>query len=225
MFTFVILLLISVYESIKESICQEHFEKVCQINFIKKAIKGIVKKCYNPFEKVCDGSGPESCKTFHETSCTTRYEDVDPNDSDSLAGHGDKSQKKDRGQGRLIESEGNLIEPEVIRNDTMKTRMGRKLLGVTKCEKIPVKLCGKGCRVVQKGEKCYNKEVDDLRNVPEEQCELNPRQSCRNVSKLVPKLKPVLECSMVPKEFCALIYGPPKTVTNEQKSIWCLDEA
>ena len=238
MLIFCNLLLILVYESIKESLCQEHFEKVCQINFIKKAIKGIVKKCYNPFEKVCDGSGPASCKTFHETSCTTRYEDVDPTASDSLAGYGDKTQNGDRGQGRLIESEGNLIEPESnsnplttndlkneIRNDTMKTMMGRKLLGVTKCEKIPVKLCGKGCRVVQKGEKCYNTEVDDLRNVPEEQCELNPRQSCRNVSKLVPKLKPVLECSMVPKEFCALKYGPPKTVTNEQKSIWCLDEA
>ena len=239
---FVILLPILVYESIAESLCQEHFEKVCQINFIKKAIKGIVKKCYNPFEKVCDGSGPESCKTFHETSCTTRYQETDHATSDSLAGYGDENQKAVRNQRRLIESEGNLIGqgqsniPPLathnvndlsngIINDTMKTMNGRKVLGVTKCEKIPVKLCGKGCRVVQKGEKCYNKEVDDLRNVPEEQCELNPRQSCRNVSKLVPKLKPVLECSMVPKEFCALKYGPPKTVTNEQKSIWCLDEA
>ena len=246
---------VSVYESIKESLCQEHFEKVCQINFVKKAIRGTVKKCYNPFEKVCDGRGPPECKTFHETSCTTRYDEMDGKSSDdSLAeyedtnpdqlrfqGDSNEPSRRIQGQGRLIESEGKLIQSDSrinsltnlngngmrneIGNDTMQSRTGKKLVGVTKCEKIPVKLCGKGCRVVQKGEKCYNTEVDDLRNVPEEQCELNPRQSCRNISKLVPKLKPVQECSMVPKEFCALKYGPPKTVTNEQKSIWCLDEA
>ena len=228
--------LLSVYESIKESICQEHFEKICQINFIKKAVKGVVEKCYNPFEKVCDGRGPEECKTFQETSCTTKYQVADSNSSNPLAQYGDQNQ-----QSFTSQAENNLVDfdPRLgsstqdrngrfnneRKNGTRKMMMPKKMLGVTKCEKIPVKLCGKGCRVVQKGEQCHNQEVDDLRNVPEEQCELNPRQSCRNISKLVPKLKPVLECSMVPKEFCALKYGPPKTVKNEQKSIWCLDEA
>ena len=255
-YTFIVL----VYESIKESICQEHFEKVCQINFVKKAIKGVVEKCYNPFEKVCDGRGPESCKTFHETSCTTKYEMTDSNSTNPLAQYGNQDQHLSGNQNNFIEldlilspstnnrdqqpfrsqaEENFILEPksrsasqrnansinENSRNKTsLRTMSHKKMLGVTRCEKIPVKLCGKGCRVVQKGEQCHNQEVDDLRSVPEEQCELNPRQSCRNVSKLVPKLKPVLECSMVPKEFCALKYGPPKTITNEQKSIWCLDE-
>ena len=219
------------YESIKEEVCEEHFEKVCQINFVKKAVKGIVKKCYNPFEKICDGTGPETCKTFHETSCTTKYEGTGRN---GLARYGkDKNQRQRPNQGgdnffqgqpqRSFDNRGeenNFINER--RNNGSNT--GENLLGVTKCEKVPVKLCGRGCRVVQRGEKCYNREVDDLRNVPEEQCELNPKKSCQNVSKLVPKLKPVLECSLVPKEFCSLKYGPPRKVTNRQKSIWCLDE-
>ena len=133
-------------------------------------------------------------------------------------GDNDYSSAKDNNE----RVEENLLTINERRNNGSNT--GENLLGVTKCEKVPVKLCGRGCRVVQRGEKCYNREVDDLRNVPEEQCELNPKKSCQNVSKLVPKLKPVLECSLVPKEFCSLKYGPPRKVTKRQKSIWCLDE-
>ena len=196
----------------------------------------MVKKCYNPFEKVCDGTGPETCKEFHETSCSTRYEEFDSNSGSSLAEYNPKRQNPPRASSRnnfresdssinpLVQDRRHNFANDVTNNTTIIGNMGKQLLGETKCEKIPVKLCGKGCRVVQKGEKCHNVAVDDLRSVPEERCELNPRKSCRNVSKLVPKLKPVLECSMVPKEFCALKYGPPRSVRNEQKSIWCLDE-
>ena len=216
-----------VYESVKESICQEHFEKVCQINFVKKTVKGLMKKCYNPFEKVCDGTGPETCKTFHETSCTTKYEEVDPSSPNSIYKYGDRIQQnfRDLNSSTSLNRGKNDGSRNKILDDNVVSKTGNRMLGLTKCEKIPFELCGNGCRVVQKGEKCYNTEVDDVRNVPEEQCELNPRQSCQNVSKLVPKLKPVLECSLVPKEFCALKYGPPKKIKNKQKSIWCLDEA
>ena len=33
-------------------------------------------------------------------------------------------------------------------------------------------------------------------------CDLNPQKTCRFVTKLVPKLEPVRECTVVPKETC-----------------------
>ena len=35
-------------------------------------------------------------------------------------------------------------------------------------------------------------------------CDLNPQKTCRFVTKLVPKLEPVRECTVVPKETCRL---------------------
>ena len=188
---------------------------------MKRAVRRTVRKCYNPFEKVCDGTGPKTCKTFYETSCTTKYEEAA-----TTSGKGNHTPKTEfQFPKNTFKSRKNAFKaPDSNSNNIPKINMGKRLLGVTKCDKIPVQLCGRGCKVVQRGEKCYDTEVDDLKNVPEERCELNPRQSCRNGSKLVPKLKPVMECSMVPKEFCALKYGPPRIVIRQQKSIWCLDE-
>jgi hypothetical protein len=44
------------------------------------------------------------------------------------------------------------------------------------------------------------------------------------VTKLVPKLKPKHECTLVPKEFCNVRLGIPKTNRKEFLSLWCLDE-
>ena len=176
------------YESIEESICQDHFEKVCQINFVKKAVKGVVEKCYNPFEKVCDGTGPESCKTVHETSCTTKYEMTDSNSTSPLTQYGNQDQhslgnqapsnlesmeNRDQQRIRSQAEENFILQPKSVsasqrnensidvnsRNETSLMMSHKKMLGVTKCEKIPVKVCGKGCRVVQKGKQCHNQEI------------------------------------------------------------------
>ena len=72
----------------------------------------------------------------------------------------------------------------------------------TSCEKLPVKICGAGCSYVDGAEECHEKVVTSVVNVPQEICDLNPRKSCRLSTKLVPKLEPVKECTVVPKETC-----------------------
>ena len=43
-----------------------------------------------------------------------------------------------------------------------------KFVGDTSCEKLPVELCGQGCRVEEGEEECHDKEIDTLIDVPEE---------------------------------------------------------
>ena len=77
-----------------------------------------------------------------------------------------------------------------------------KFVGDTKCEKLPTELCGAGCTYEEGYEECHEKVVTSVVNVPQEICDLNPRKSCRLSTKLVPKLEPVKECTVVPKETC-----------------------
>jgi hypothetical protein len=44
-------------------------------------------------------------------------------------------------------------------------------------------------------------------------------------TKLVPKLSPEHECTMVPQEICHLHYGQPQIVMKPFMTEWCLDES
>jgi hypothetical protein len=98
-----------------------------------------------------------------------------------------------------------------------------KFVGDTACEKLPVEICGAGCTYEEGAEECHDKTIASLVDVPEEQCDLNPQKTCRFVTKLVPKLSPKHECTIVPKETCVLKFTQPKQVPVPLKTRWCLD--
>ena len=56
---------------------------------------------------------------------------------------------------------------------------------------------------------------------PVEQCDIEPSETCKQVTKLIPQLKPTQECVQVPKEVCAMSRVKPviKNVPYIQK--WC----
>merc|ERR1711997_868503 len=85
-----------------------------------------------------------------------------------------------------------------------------KFVGDTKCEKLPVEICGAGCITVEGEEECHDKTITSLIDVPEEVCDLNPQKTCRFQTKLVPKLKPAHECTVIPKETCNLKFTSPR---------------
>ena len=66
-----------------------------------------------------------------------------------------------------------------------------KYVGDTACQRIPLKLCGAGCVFKEGLEECHDDIVTTVVEVPEELCELQPHKTCRHVTKLVPRLKPV----------------------------------
>merc|ERR1711881_575013 len=99
-----------------------------------------------------------------------------------------------------------------------------KFVGDTSCEKLPVEICGAGCVPVEGDEECHDKVIASVVDVPEETCDLNPQKTCRFVTKLVPKLSPVHQCTIVPKETCILKFSQPKQVPKPLQTRWCLEE-
>lgn len=98
-----------------------------------------------------------------------------------------------------------------------------KFVGDTKCEKLPIEICGAGCVTEEGPEECHDKTITSLLDVPEEVCDLNPQKTCRFQTKLVPKLKPAHECTVIPKETCNLKFSSPQQVDKPLKTKWCLD--
>jgi len=98
-----------------------------------------------------------------------------------------------------------------------------KFVGDTSCEKLPVEICGAGCTTEEGPEECHDKQITSLIDVPEEVCDLNPQKTCRFQTKLVPSLKPVAECTIIPRETCNLKFSNPVKVDKPLKTKWCLD--
>jgi len=98
-----------------------------------------------------------------------------------------------------------------------------KFVGDTGCEKLPIEICGAGCTYEEGQEECHDKVIASLVDVPEEQCDLNPQKTCRYVTKLVPRLSPKHECTIVPKETCNLSFSQPRQVPKPLQTRWCLD--
>ncbi len=98
-----------------------------------------------------------------------------------------------------------------------------RFVGDTSCEKLPVEICGAGCISEEGPEECHDKTITSLVDVPEEQCDLNPQQTCRFQTKLVPSLSPTHECTIVPQEICNLKFTQPQAVDRPLITRWCLD--
>merc|ERR1712226_1514670 len=98
-----------------------------------------------------------------------------------------------------------------------------KFVGDTACEKLPVEICGAGCVIEEGVEECHDKVIASVVDVPEESCDLNPQKTCRFVTKLVPKLSPVHQCTIVPRETCILKFSQPRQVPKPLQTRWCLD--
>merc|ERR1711981_1008324 len=95
--------------------------------------------------------------------------------------------------------------------------------GDTGCEKLPIEICGAGCVTEEGPEECHDKEIDTLVDVPEEVCDLNPQKTCRFQTKLVPKLKPTHECTVIPQEICQLKFDSAREEVKPFMSKWCID--
>eukprot|EP00095_Tigriopus_kingsejongensis_P000842 maker-scaffold546_size140615-snap-gene-0.28 protein:Tk00842 transcript:maker-scaffold546_size140615-snap-gene-0.28-mRNA-1 annotation:"pbcv-specific basic adaptor domain-containing protein" len=100
-----------------------------------------------------------------------------------------------------------------------------KFVGDTSCEKLPIEICGAGCVTEEGPQECHDKTITSLLDVPEEACDLNPQKTCRFQTKLVPKLEPKHECTIIPQEICNLKFTSPQQVEKPLKTKWCQDPA
>ena len=56
---------------------------------------------------------------------------------------------------------------------------------------------------------------------PRENCSLEPRRTCRLVSRLVPRLQEVQQCQQVPSQVCNTARQNPHRITRPIFKKWC----
>ena len=93
---------------------------------------------------------------------------------------------------------------------------------MTECKKVPKVMCGpKGCGYLEGPEECTEKIRTHIYDKPEEVCKLDPRETCKFVTKLVPQLKEVDECIDVPREICRRSRKNPRKIKYPVVRTWC----
>lgn len=99
------------------------------------------------------------------------------------------------------------------------------LLADTKCEKLPIEICGAGCTFQNAEQTCRDEVVTSIVEIPIEVCDLNPQKICRFATKMSPRLTPKKECTLVPKESCTVNFSQATPTKKSILSKWCLDDA
>ena len=208
------------FTPIQEEVCEENFEKKCQITFKKMASVETVKKCYTPLEKVCGGgdSLADPSLPVYGNAPPTSYL---PDGGSPRTGNGGGANRAG-GNGGGGQEECKTFYESACTTKYIEKQPG-KFVGDTRCEKLPIELCGQGCTVVPGPEECHDKDVTSVIDVPEEVCDLNPRKICKTQTRLVPQLKPTHECTLIPQEVCHLKFTTPEEVEKPLMTKWCID--
>ena len=70
-------------------------------------------------------------------------------------------------------------------------------------------------------EKCHNKVIAVVDEVPEETCDLVPKQICKGVYRLVPYLVPKHVCEEVLRDICTFGFKPAIWGQKPITTKWC----
>jgi len=207
------------YESQQEEECDDNYKKSCQITYSPHAENVTVQICMTPLVKDCNLSGPEICRTEYTSECWTKNDEhvVEEDVPRCRTEHVEKCVESQVGY--VTETDCKKWPKEVC---TISKEYKKKLNRITKCDKVPIELCGPaGCGFTQGPEQCHDQVKTVITDLPNEECDLQPQRKCSHVTKLVPKLTPVEECVDVPKEVCQKSKGNPRTVIKAVTKKWC----
>jgi len=92
------------------------------------------------------------------------------------------------------------------------------------CEKVPRELCApRGCGLKEGSPQCHTRVQAVPTSSPVEECDLEPRLSCRHVTRLVPRLQAQKRCVQVPKEVCGVSKIKPVKKKRPVLKKWCHD--
>ena len=164
----------------------------------------VVKQCHYTFKTYFKAVQEKVCHENYEKLCSISF---------SPRAAREKVSKCYQAVSKQCNGEG----PEVCKTwyETECSRKYRNDISLpVECQKVPVEICGKGCEVVEGPEECHEEENNVVVDTPEESCDLSPWKQCQLVTRLVPSLKPLKECTAVPMEVCNLEHGNKKKYTE-----------
>merc|ERR1712020_498724 len=199
--------------------CVEKEETVTSVEKepILECIHKNVEKCHYTYVTQFTPSQEEVCEENFEKSCSITFKQQAFNETVKKCYK--PVEKVCNGQGP---EECRTVYESSCSTKYVEKQPG-KFVGDTACEKLPIEICGAGCTFEEGEEECHDKVIVSLVDVPEEVCDLNPQKTCRFITKLVPKLKPEHQCTIVPKETCTLKFTQPQQVDKPLLTKWCLD--
>merc|ERR1711971_1234288 len=209
--------LVTVYNSHVEQECQEDYVKDCYIEYDKAATENTLRVCTRKMVKECpgDSGGDIVCSTHHQSECWTKQHEHKVTEDVPECKTVEEKKCNDDAQGTCQTFERQVCD--------IKTQTVSHYSPVTECEKVPVELCAPaGCSFREADEEeCVDKTVTLIHDEPEETCDIQPKTVCKNVTKLVPSLNEVQNCSDVPQEVCSKVRGKPRKVKRPSVKKWC----
>jgi len=209
--------LVTVYNSHVEQECQEDYVKDCYINYDKAATENTVRVCTKKMVKECPGDSGDDiiCSIHHQSECWTKQHEHKVTEDVPECKTVEEKKCNDDVQGTCQTFERQVCD--------IKTQTVSHYSPVTECEKVPVELCAPaGCSFRESDEEeCVDKTVTLIHDEPEETCDIQPKTVCKNVTKLVPSLNEVQNCSDVPQEVCTKVRGKPRKVKRPSVKKWC----
>lgn len=210
---------VTTYTSQQVQECQENFVKTCFIEYEKRAIQDRREICRRPLVRNCNSSGPEICRTIYQSECWTKQEKHEVEDDVASCQSETETSCSETTTGYATSKECKGWPRQVCK--VVKTPV-TKYTPITGCNKEPVEICAPaGCGYEEGPEECHDKTITIIQDVPKEMCDLEPRNTCQFVTKLVPRLEPSEECVDVPKEICARGRGSPVKVQRPTVKRWC----
>ena len=197
------------YEPHQEQRCDEKFEKSCTIHYEDVTHNEDIEVCKTYLCPDCSKDGPQECRTVYDTVCESNKKVHNVLDDVVTCK-------------TLFEGEGGDRWP-VQRCET-EQRNVTKFSPETACREMSRQLCAPtGCAEKQ----CHSCETQVkavVASKPVEECDIEPQRVCRHVTKMLPKLEPVIDCVQVPHEVC----GVSKTMPVKKKRPvilnWCYDK-
>ena len=232
------------YAPTQEEKCSTSFEKNCQITYQPMAFDEKVEICDEPLKKVCDDSitGEEVCRTEYETSCETSYKNhtveqdepvcemvmekkcdgvVVDNQDQSINGRRRRSIARIE-NGEQFTRQNENCEEWPVQKCTLEKKTVTKSTPETSCKKHPKKVCAtSNCQFVKSEKTCREETRSLVQNIPSEDCDLEPRETCKLETVLVPRLVEKPNCVQVPKEICVEVKTNPRKVSKPVIKEWC----
>merc|ERR1711971_349977 len=206
------------FEPTRQRECDQKFEKRCSIYYEDVAVPDVVEVCKTDIAYNCDKKGPEECKTIYDTVCeTTRTIHTVEDDVANCQ--------------VVQEIDTACVEANKVRDPvtcdtwprqvctTSKVAVNRTTPD-TKCRQESRELCAQKPCLEETVVQCANETKTVIVSKPKEECDMEPHETCRSITKMVPHLRAVEECVNVPQEVCGTSRAPIK---KERPAImnWC----
>ena len=187
------------FEPHQEQRCDEKFEKSCTIHYEDVTHNEDIEVCKTFLCPDCSRDGPQECRTVYDTVCESKKKIHNVLDDVVTC--------------KTLFEEGEGGDKWPVQRCETEQRNVTKFSPETACREVSRQLCAPAGCAEKQCHSCETQVKAVVASKPVEECDIEPQQVCRHVTKMLPKLEPATECVQVPHEVC----GVSKTMPVKKK--------